>query len=166
MRAALLLPWLCAALLGCRSDRPTAADEAAIRSVLERQKQAWNRGDIDGFMEGYHRRPEIVFTSGGQVRRGFDQTLAAYRRKYVDGDAMGHLEFHDVELQPVGPDGAVALGRWVLTDTPQAAGGVFTLVLTREQGRWGIVHDHSSVQAPEPEPKPPADPKPPAEPEP
>ena len=155
MRAALLSLALVAALPGCRPERPTAADEAAIRSVLDRQKEAWNRGDIEGFMSGYHRRPDIVFTSGGDVRRGFEQTLGAYQRKYVDGGAMGHLEFRDVELQPVGPDGAVALGTWELTETPRASGGVFSLVFTREQGRWGIVHDHSSAKAePEPDPAP------------
>jgi len=101
-------------------------------------------------MAGYHRRPEIVFTSGAQIRRGWDETLAAYRKKYVEGDAMGHLEFEDIELQPIGPDGAVALGRFVLTETPQASKGVFSLVFTREQGSWGIVHDHSSASDSEP----------------
>ncbi|MEM9459025.1 MAG: DUF4440 domain-containing protein [Myxococcota bacterium] len=155
MRLALLALALSVGSGGCRSNRPdrlTDADEAAIRATIERQQEAWNRGDIDGFMQGYHRRPEIVFTSAGQVRRGFDQTLDAYRRKYVDGNAMGHLEFHDIELQPVGPEGAVVLGHWALTDTPRAAAGVFSLVFTRDEGRWGIVHDHSSVQQSEPTP--------------
>lgn len=131
-----------------RPDRPSADDEAEIRAVLERQKAAWNRGDIQAFMAGYHRSPEIVFTSGGKVRRGWDETLAAYEKKYVAGDAMGHLEFRDVTLQPVGADGAVALGTWELTDTPQAAKGVFSLVFARVDGRWGIVHDHSSAAGP------------------
>lgn len=141
-----LLPVALCALLGaCRSDRLTSRDEAAIRSVLERQKNAWNRGDIDTFMAGYHRRPDLVFTSGTKIRRGYDQTLASYRSKYVDGQAMGQLEFRDVELQPIGADGAVALGHFSLTETPQASRGVFSLVFAREGGRWGIIHDHTSA---------------------
>jgi ketosteroid isomerase-like protein len=140
------------ALPGCRGephpDRTTAEDEAEIRAVLERQKQAWNGGDIETFMQGYHRSPELVFTSGGKIRRGFDETLARYREKYVEGNAMGHLEFSEVELQPVGADGTVVLGRWKLTETPAAGEGVFTLVLTKVDGRWGIVHDHTSVLVP------------------
>lgn len=138
---------------GCRSeppaDRPTAADEAEIRAVLDRQKDAWNRGDIQAFMQGYQRSPDIVFTSAGKIRRGWDETLASYEQKYVSGDAMGHLEFRDVELQPVGASGVVALGHWQLTSTPKAGEGVFTLVLAKDaEGRWAIVHDHTSLLVP------------------
>jgi uncharacterized protein (TIGR02246 family) len=139
-------------VLGCRGEprptAPTADDEAEIRAVLERQKDAWNRGDIQAFMQGYHRSPDIVFTSAGKVRRGWDETLASYEQKYVAGDAMGHLEFRDVELQPVGADGAIALGRWQLTETPKAGEGVFTLVFARHGDAWGIVHDHTSLAVP------------------
>lgn len=145
MRGALFCVALAAAVPGCQADRPSPADEAQIRALLDAQRDAWNRGDIDSFMAGYHRRPDIVFTSGGTVRRGWEQTIAAYKKKYVAADAMGHLEFDDVELQPVGADGAVALGRWTLTETPQSGTGVFSLVLTREDGQWGIVHDHTSL---------------------
>jgi uncharacterized protein (TIGR02246 family) len=153
MRAALLTFAIATALLpGCRAEPPpaglTATDATEIHAVLERQKQAWNRGDIQAFMEGYHRSPDLVFTSGGKIRRGFDETLARYQEKYVAGNAMGHLEFADIELQPVGVDGAVALGHWALTETPKAGEGVFTLVLTKVDGRWGIVHDHTSLAVP------------------
>lgn len=153
VRGGVIALWLAAAALGCRAeppaDRPTAADEAEILAVLARQKDAWNRGDIQAFMQGYHRSPDIVFTSAGKIRRGWDETLASYEQKYVSGDAMGHLEFRDVELQPVGPSGAVALGKWQLTETPKAGEGVFTLVFVRDaDGRWAIVHDHTSLLVP------------------
>jgi ketosteroid isomerase-like protein len=153
MRAGLVALALATAVAsGCRGEprptAPTAEDEAEIRAVLERQKHAWNRGDIQAFMQGYHRSPHIVFTSAGKIRRGWDETLASYEQKYVAGDAMGHLEFRDVELQPVGADGAVALGHWQLTETPKAGEGVFTLVFAKVDGRWGIVHDHTSLAVP------------------
>lgn len=119
----------------------------AIRGVLDEQRAAWNRGDLEAFMTGYHRRPDIVFTSGAQIRRGYDAALQSYATRYDSGDAkMGTLEFRDVEITGLGPDAGLAMGRFVLTDTPQAGSGVFTLVFTREQGRWGIIHDHSSAQ--------------------
>jgi uncharacterized protein (TIGR02246 family) len=153
MRALLVTVVLGSALLlgACRSerpDRPTPEDEAEIRAVIARQKEAWNRGDIQTFMQGYHRQGDLVFTSAGKIRRGWDETLARYEEKYVTGDAMGHLEFTEVELQPVGADGAVALGHWALTETPKAGEGVFSLVFTRVDGRWGIVHDHTSLTVP------------------
>ncbi len=144
---------LSAGLGGCRSEptpptAPSHEDEQEIRAVLERQKQAWNRGDIEAFMDGYHRSPTIVFTSGAKIRRGWDETLASYQAKYVSGNAMGHLEFTEVELQPIGAHGAVALGHWALTETPKASDGVFSLVFAKIDGRWVIVHDHTSATAP------------------
>ncbi|MCH9688170.1 MAG: DUF4440 domain-containing protein [Deltaproteobacteria bacterium] len=133
-------------LVGCRSDHITTEDETAIKDVLERQEAAWNRGDIRGFMEGYHQGPDTVFTSSAKIRRGWDATLAAYEAKYVEGDAMGQLDLTDFEIQSVGGDGAVVMGRFILTDTPQASTGVFSLVFARQQGAWGIIHDHSSAE--------------------
>lgn len=98
-------------------------------------------------MDGYHRRPDVVFTSGGNIRRGWEATLAAYRTRYVEGDAkMGTLSFSDLEVQPLGAEAAVVLGHWALRDTPQAGHGVFSLVFTESDDRWAILHDHSSAE--------------------
>lgn len=142
---ALLL--LCVLSTACRDAAFGPDDEAAIRAVMNAQQQAWNAGDIDTFMAGYHQRPDVVFTSGGKIRRGWDATLKAYRTRYIDGDAkMGTLDFSDLDVQPLGDSAAVVLGHWALTDTPQASHGVFSLVFTEENGTWGILHDHSSAE--------------------
>ena len=144
----LLGPVLSSSLVLASACGPTfePEDEAAVRGVLDEQRQAWNRGDLDAFMAGYHQRPDIVFTSSAKIRRGYDAALASYRERYASGDArMGVLDFRDVEITPLGPDAALAMGWFVLTETPQAGEGVFTLVFTREHDRWGIVHDHSSA---------------------
>lgn len=121
-------------------------DEAAIRAVMDTQQAAWNAGDIETFMAGYHQRPDVVFTSGGAIRRGWDATLSAYRTRYIEGDAqMGTLDFSDLDVQPLGDSAAVVLGHWALRDTPQAGHGVFSLVFTEEDGAWKILHDHSSA---------------------
>ncbi len=120
------------------------ADLDAIRAVLEDQDAAWNRGDIEGFMVGYDRTEAIVFTSGGKIRRGFDETLRRYKEAYVDAAAMGKLGFSDLEITPVGPDAAVVLGRWELTETEKSGGGIFTLVMVRRDAGWRIIHDHTS----------------------
>jgi uncharacterized protein (TIGR02246 family) len=122
------------------------SDRVAVLSVLERQRDAWNRGDLDAYMDGYARSPELVFTSGGSIRRGWDEAFAAYKRRYgghVEG--MGKLTFDVLAVQAVGADGAIVLGRWKLEDTPQAGGGVFSVVLERRDGAWHIVHDHTSA---------------------
>ena len=127
------------------SHRFTASDEAAIRAVLIAQQQAWNRGDLDGYMAGYVNAPELVFTSGSNIRRGWQETHAKYKAKYGTNPAtMGKLAFEILGVQQLGADGAIVLGRWRLTDTPNAGSGVFSVALRRTERGWLVVHDHTS----------------------
>jgi ketosteroid isomerase-like protein len=147
VRLASLLISLAIAACAARAFGPD--DERAVRGVLDAQRDAWNRADLDGYMSGYARRDDLVFTSGGKIRRGWQETYAKYKAKYGGSpDTMGHLAFEILSVQALGADGAIVLGRWKLTDTPNAAGGVFSVALTRTPSGWRIVHDHTSVASP------------------
>jgi ketosteroid isomerase-like protein len=139
-------------LVGCAASPHVGAfeptDKAAIARVLDDQIAAWNRGDLTGYMEGYAHIPGLIFTSGGDVRRGWKEALDHYQARYaVDPKAMGTLTFHIDSIDPVGADGAVVLGHWDLRDTPSAGRGVFTLVLERRPEGWRIIHDHTSLDS-------------------
>lgn len=146
-------------VLACAGSPPRAArwqagDRAAIQAVLDRQIAAWNRGDLAGYMDGYARTPALVFTSGGNVRRGWQEAFDHYQARYAtDPGAMGTLVFHVDSIDPVGADGAVVLGRWELTGTASAGRGVFSLVVERRPEGWRIIHDHTSL-SPESRPAP------------
>ena len=141
-----------AALVACAAAPPrafTPADDTAVRAVLSTQATAWNRGDLAGYMAGYLHDPSLVFTSGSQVRRGWDETFAKYRDRYgTDPSTMGHLVFEILGVQALGADGAVVLGRWILTATPSAGSGVFSVALARTAEGWKVVHDHTSSDPP------------------
>jgi len=122
------------------------SDRAAITAVIDAQRDAWNRGDLAAYMDGYARLDNLVFTSGGHVRRGWQEAFDHYAARYArDPAAMGKLVFAIDSIDPVGADGAVVLGRWVLTGTEHAGRGVFTLVLERRPEGWRIIHDHTSL---------------------
>lgn len=141
---------LVAVLLGACAARAFGPDDdRAVRAVIDAQRAAWNRGDLDGYMDGYARTDELVFTSGGKIRRGWQETFAKYRAKYgASPQTMGHLELEILGVQPLGADGAIVLGRWRLTDTPAAGQGVFSVAFARTSAGWRIVHDHTSLDAP------------------
>jgi ketosteroid isomerase-like protein len=127
----------------------STADRAAIADVLAAQAAAWNRGDLAGYMAGYLRSPDLVFTSGSKVRTGYDETYATYQQKYgTDRASMGTLAFKVMRVDAVGPGGAVVLGRWDLQRADGTAGGVFSVVLVRSAAGWVIMHDHTSVDTP------------------
>jgi ketosteroid isomerase-like protein len=145
LRAAALAFALAVASAGASSASP-AGVAAAARAVLDVQVEAWNRGDLEGFMAGYWRSPDLVFCSGATVTRGWDGTLDRYRKRYQsEGREMGRLRFDGVEVIPLGEDAALARGSWRLTMRDgREPHGLFTLLLRRLDGAWRIVHDHTS----------------------
>ena len=112
--------------------------------MLASQADAWNRGDIDGFMAYYWKSPNLTFSSGGTVHQGWQATIDRYRLRYPNRAAMGTLAFDLDQVRPLGPDAALALGRWHL-DRVEPIDGNFSLVLQRIDGAWVIIHDHTSV---------------------
>jgi len=118
--------------------------EAAVRAVLEAQRDAWNRGDIEGYMDGYARSSDTVFVSGDNVMRGWQSVLDRYKKSYNSRDKMGVLTFSDLEITIIGKDAAVVLGRWHLQRANDEPHGRFTLILRQTKQGWKIIHDHTS----------------------
>jgi len=118
----------------------------AIRDVLDRQVQAWNRQDLEAFMHGYWHSPELTFYSGGTIVSGWEQTLTRYRNRYQSkGNEMGHLEFKEMKIELLGPSAAFVRGRFYLKMTSGESSGVFTLTFKKLAGGWKIIHDHTST---------------------
>jgi ketosteroid isomerase-like protein len=118
---------------------------AQIRSVLRTQQDAWNRGDIDGFMNGYARSASTVFISEDTIKRGWQTVRDRYKEKYSNSAKMGTLRFSDLEIALISSDWAVASGRWQLKRPNDRPHGRFTLILKRLPEGWRIVHDHTSA---------------------
>jgi len=125
---------------------PAAADDSAnqIRTVMAAQVTAWNRGDIDGFMEGYARSDTTEFVSGDKLTRGWQTVRDRYRKKYTTREKMGRLTFSDIKVSLLGTDAAWVLGRWQLAGPKDKPHGIFTLLFRRTSAGWRIVHDHTS----------------------
>ena len=121
---------------------------AQIRSVLRAQQDAWNRGDIDRFMNGYARSTSTVFVAQDTIRRGWETVRERYKEKYSDRAKMGALTFSDLEITLFSTDAAVVLGRWSLKRANDQPHGRFTLIFKRLPEGWRIVHDHTSAAPP------------------
>jgi ketosteroid isomerase-like protein len=122
-------------------------DRAAILAILVAQQTAWNRGDVDAFLQGYWHSPELTFSGASGISRGWDGVQARYRKTYPNRETMGQLQFSDLEYRFLGADAALVLGHWHLTRAKGDVGGVFSLVWQRFPEGWRIIHDHTSAVA-------------------
>jgi len=117
--------------------------ENAIRKVMDDQAAAWNRGDLEGFMQGYWNSPKLVFV-GSEVTRGWQPTLDRYKRSYSTREKMGTLTFSDLEITVLSKDAAVVLGSWSLARATDNPHGKFTLTFRKFKEGWRIIMDHTS----------------------
>lgn len=119
-------------------------DVTAVRAVIEAQAAAWNRGDIEGYMEGYAKEDSTTFVSGDTITRGWQTVLDRYKARYDSRAKMGTLAFSELDIKPLSEFYAVATGRWQLTREADTPHGRFTLIFRRTAAGWRIVHDHTS----------------------
>jgi len=128
-------------ILACA--RPPRDSEGEILRILQLQKEAWNRGDLQGYMAYYWKSAELTFQSGASRVRGWATLLERYQKSY-SGEKMGQLDFSDIEVNVLSKDCAYVLGRWSVSVQDEKKGGVFTLILKRFPEGWRIIHDHTS----------------------
>ena len=140
---------LLASAVSDAQEKPGAGNAVAeIRAVLDAQAEAWNRGDIDGYMNGYARGEETEFVSGDAITRGWQTVRDRYAKKYDSREKMGALSFSEVEIEPLSSDVSFVTGRWELVRQDDKPHGRFTLLLRRTAEGWRIVYDHTSAATP------------------
>ncbi len=123
----------------------TPQDRQTILSILDRQTQAWNKGDVSEFMRGYWESDSLLYIGKTGVRKGYRTTLENYKKNYPDRASMGTLAFTILKLDFLGENAAFVVGRWHLTRPEKGdVGGHFSLTWRKLGGEWVIVADHSS----------------------
>jgi uncharacterized protein (TIGR02246 family) len=163
-RAWLLLGLL--AVAGCKFEVGEAEDlEGSVEDMLQMSAAAWNRGDIDGFLDAYADAPSTSFMTPTGPVQGLAAIRTVYASAFGAGAARDSLRFEALRVRTISPLMAVVTGRYVLERTGSiTSNGWFTLVLRRMGEGWRIVHDHSS-ESPLPQAEAPAQDATPADPE-
>ena len=141
MRKIFILLFFC-----CLSQAITAQNAAgrSIRDIMAAQELAWNRGDLEAFMEGYWRSDSLRFIGSSGLTYGWQQTLDNYKKGYPDTDAMGQLKFTILSVEQLSKRSAYVIGKWRLARKAGDLSGHYTLLWKKIKGKWVIVADHSS----------------------
>jgi hypothetical protein len=169
-RAKALAPFALALVLGpttagCRlerTDAPGAEDqdaefEARVEEILQLSADAWNAGDLEGFMVHYERAPTTTYIGSSGLLVGYDSIRGRYAPGFEPGAARDSLRFESIRTRRLEQRFGVATARYVLhRDGETTSTGPFTLVLMQVEGVWKIIHDQSAAD-PEPASEPAAE---------
>jgi ketosteroid isomerase-like protein len=119
-------------------------DELEIRAVMDEQVKTWNNGNIDAFMQTYWKSDSLLFLGSKGPSYGWQKTLEGYKRRYPDTVSMGKLDFEILQIKSLSSEYSFVLGKWHLKRTMGDAGGYFTLLFRKINGKWLIIADHTS----------------------
>ena len=95
------------------------AAESAAAAVLQRQTEAWNRGDLEAFCAVYDE--DAAFAAPSGLVRGRAAVLERYRKRYADRAAMGTLRLDVQEARAASGSGGGRRGSGSVDRGPLAA---------------------------------------------
>lgn len=130
-------------ITGC-SNKERKLPEKSIPDVMHEQAEEWNKGDIDGFMQGYQNHDSLPFIGKNGITYGYNTIADRYKKSYPDKDAMGQLSFNDINIKPLADDYAYVTARWTLYRTHDTLSGYTSLLFQNIENSWYIIADHSS----------------------
>ena len=125
-----------------KSDTKELA-EAGIRLVMEAQEIAWNNHDLEGFMQGYWKSDSLKFYGSNGLTKGWNQTLANYKKGYPTKAESGTLKFVINDISKIEGDNYWVMGEYHLKRDVGDANGPFLIIFKKINGNWKIVADMS-----------------------
>jgi ketosteroid isomerase-like protein len=132
-------------LLCCAPAAYAQKPRQEIAKTLQAQTEAWNRGDLEAFMQGYWKSDSLLFVGKSGLTWGWQQTLDNYKKNYAGAEAMGKLAFDVKVVRPLeGGKSWLVVGKWHLARSIGDLEGHFSLVWEKREGKWVIIADHSS----------------------
>lgn len=143
---------LCLSCISIKADVTTEAienseslelAEAGIRLVMEAQEIAWNKHDLEGFMQGYWKSDQLKFYGANGLTVGWENTLANYKKRYPTTKESGTLNFVINDISKIEGDNYWVMGEYYLKREIGAADGVFIIIFKKIDGLWKIVADMS-----------------------
>lgn len=143
MRTILLLLTLFVGVQFTFGQSNVEQDRKDILSVMKAQEQAWSVYDLEGFMAGYWKNDSLKFYGSRGLTKGWQQTLANYKRGYPSKEHIGTLNFTIDDISPIDEGSYWVMGQYHLKRSVGDANGVFLIIFKKIDGAWKIVADMS-----------------------
>jgi ketosteroid isomerase-like protein len=151
------LAMLVTALLGlalplraAHAQPPLTSMRTDIEFSLKQSAAGWNTGDMARFMAAYLPGDRTTYASKNGYLHGPESIQAhylsgGYAKQFTPAGPHDQLRFADMEIDSLAPTLAYVMAFYVLTRNDSTIGrGPTSLLMQRVDGKWYIVHDHSS----------------------
>ena len=119
-------------------------DKNQIISLLKKQENDWNQGDINSFMNGYLDSDDLVFNGSKGPFYGWKSVKERYKNTYPNKDRMGKLKFKILKISGITEEVAYLVGKYTLFYPIKEDSGFFTLTFVKTNNEWLILSDHTS----------------------
>ncbi len=121
------------------------AARSEIVAMMTHSAQSWNTGNLDAFMNDYEPDTTTTYIGRRGIVRGRAAIRDVYAPRFAPGGVRDSLSFENVEVDLLAPSLANVIAYYRLTRGDSTTSrGPTSLVMRRRDGRWRIVHDHSS----------------------
>jgi uncharacterized protein (TIGR02246 family) len=144
-----------------QSDNPSivssvsSADEAAIRAIIDRQTEAWNKHDMDAFVA--ETMPDVDWINiVGRHWKGRETVLKAHAAVHKGMFANSRMLTPEITMmREIAPNVVVethinrieGVGASPSGAPYPDSGNLITLVFVKTQGGWRIAHAHNTTIA-------------------
>ena len=127
-----------------QAARDSAAREIAV--MMQASAMAWNRGDLDAFVNYYEPDSTTTYIGRNGIVRGRAAIRAVYAPRFAPGGVRDSLSFENTEIDLLAPGVANVISwyRLMRGDSTTARGPTSLVMRHDADGQWRIVHDHSS----------------------
>lgn len=118
-------------------------DKAEILKVLNLQEDAWNKHDLERFMQGYWKSDSLKFYGSSGLTKGWENTLNNYKKGYPTKTESGILNFVINDISKIENNNYWVMGEYHLSREAGDADGVFIIIFKKINGEWKIIADMS-----------------------
>ena len=125
---------------------PGAPDVNAINDLLTKGRDAWNAGDVDGYMSAYWNSAELLVVIDNQQYRGWKALNAAFKGGYPDLKRLGQITYTRIQVRITSSDLALVKTAWTgrsPNSSSQIVGSTTMNIQKFEEG-WKVVSAYSS----------------------
>jgi uncharacterized protein (TIGR02246 family) len=119
-------------------------DEAAIRKIVARMQDGWNKGDGQSFAAPFAKTADYVIVNGMRIK-GREEIAAGHQRIFDTNYKNSHNTATVQSIKFIRPDVAVAHVEWHLEISEGDEGrAMSSLILTKDNGQWTIIAFHNT----------------------